>query len=58
MAKEKARTQAPPDTGGRSPDPPVNGEEGLKKLADLTRAVIAVPKSEVVDPTPKKKRGH
>lgn len=38
-------------------DPPIDGEEGLKRLADLTRRVIAVPKSEVVDPPKQKKRG-
>lgn len=54
MAKEKARAQAPPDTGSGPPERIPDAEEGLKRLADLTRAVIAVPKSEVADP-PKKR---
>jgi hypothetical protein len=34
----------------------VDGNEGLKRLAGLTRAVIAVPKRGVVDPPEQKKR--
>lgn len=61
MAKTEMRTKEPAESV-RAPDPPVNGDEGLKRLADLTRRVIAVPKDEVptVFAKPKKraKRKH
>jgi hypothetical protein len=31
----------------KTPDAPINGDEGLKRLAELTRRVMAVPKDEV-----------
>jgi hypothetical protein len=53
MAKAKTEKRTETAESVRAPDPPVDGKEGLQRLADLTRAVIAVPKSEIVDP-PKK----
>jgi hypothetical protein len=55
MAKTETRNKTEAESV-KTPDPPVNGEEGLKRLADLTRRVIAVPKSEVVDPPKRKKK--
>ena len=35
--------------------PATSGDEALKRMADLTRRIVAVPKSEVVKAKPKKR---
>jgi hypothetical protein len=60
MAIPKARPAPERDTDQREDDP-VEGKQGLERLADLTRKVLAVPKAEVPDTTKakvKRKRSH
>jgi hypothetical protein len=39
----------------KSPDPPrTNGKTPLEKMTDLTRRIVAVPKSELTKPRKKK----
>lgn len=47
MAKTETQARTKAADSVNAPDPPVNGEDGLKRLADLTRRVMAVPKDEV-----------
>jgi hypothetical protein len=52
----KAKTEARPE--GKADEKVPDPAGAMARLAELTRRVIAVPKSEVVDPPKPKKRKH